>query len=62
MKQIQFSVDQCVVCGAIVEEGRWVCTVCEKQWESAPKPVQPKPVQEQKPKKIRWFCRKKAKQ
>ncbi len=60
MEQIRFDADRCVMCGAVVEEGRWVCTSCEQKVNAAPKqsPVRSLP-QKDTAKKFRWFCRKK---
>nr|DAG07595.1 MAG TPA: PROTEIN/RNA Complex, archaeal, ribosomal, 50S, protein.0A [Caudoviricetes sp.] len=28
----RLTMDYCVICGAIVPEGRWVCPQCERRW------------------------------
>lgn len=62
MEQIHFSVDRCVVCGSVVEEGRWVCAGCEEKWANMPKPVGRQPEKAEKTKKSRWcFWRKRTK-
>lgn len=61
MERIHFPVDRCVVCGAVVEEGRWVCAVCEARAavpESKPVPSSG----EKAPGKSWLFWRKKTKQ
>lgn len=61
MEQIHFSVDRCVICGSIVEEGRWVCVGCEKQKVNPPKGGEVRTAQEEAPKKFRRFFRKRPK-
>lgn len=61
MGRVNISDDRCVVCGAVVEEGRWVCVCCERQIESAPKrPAAQTPQKKEAPKICRWFGRKKT--
>ncbi len=55
MEQIRFSVDRCVICDGVVEEGRWVCVACEKKWGGIPKDFKPVRPERGKPGKRRWF-------
>lgn len=62
MERIYFTVDRCVVCGAIVEEGRWVCAYCEEKGATLPKQAVPKSGQVPQKKKTCRLQKKKSKQ